>query len=224
MNKSKKSRLAVSGLYESLKIPFKMLSKRDALNMFRVHIQREDIVVQDITKSGMSLPLKKTETFFNFWCFSASISMRSLVDEGVKSIILASGTMVCITCVFIFQSPLDSFALELGIPFPHRLENSHVIQSHQIFVGITERGPAGHILSSSFENRGSIDYITDLGHAITNFISCVPDGVLVFFPAYGVMMKTIAQWKKVMMMYYVRDSLCPEERLYGIISLRLNLL
>ena len=39
----------------------------------------------------------------------------------MRSILLTSGTL----------SPLDSFAHELGLPFPIRLENPHVIAKEQ---------------------------------------------------------------------------------------------
>lgn len=41
--------------------------------------------------------------------------------QQVRSILLTSGTL----------SPLDSFAGELGLDFPVRLENPHVISSEQ---------------------------------------------------------------------------------------------
>jgi regulator of telomere elongation helicase 1 len=38
-------------------------------------------------------------------------------------------------------------------------------------------------------------YKDELGHAIVNFARVVPDGLLVFFPAYGVMQSCLDHWK-----------------------------
>lgn len=81
-------------------------------------------------------------------------------------------------------------------PFQNRLENPHVISKSQVFIGVVPKGPEGYRLSSSYENRSSQDYVKDMGNAIVQFCSVVPDGVLVFFPSYGVMQQCIDAWKK----------------------------
>lgn len=48
-----------------------------------------------------------------YWCFLPGLAMEQLAKLEVRSIILTSGTL----------NPLDSFASELRIPFPVRLEN-----------------------------------------------------------------------------------------------------
>lgn len=56
---------------------------------------------------------------------------------GLRSVLLTSGTL----------SPLSSFADELGVPFPHRLENPHVINARaQLMVGVFQKGPSGAAL------------------------------------------------------------------------------
>lgn len=78
---------------------------------------------------------------------------------GLRSVILASGTL----------SPLPSFAAELQTHFAITLENPHVIQPSQIFVGVLKRGPANTVLNSSFRTRNNPAYLNDLGHAVVNF-------------------------------------------------------
>lgn len=68
-----------------------------------------------------------------YWCQNPGVGMRSLAAGGVRSVVLTSGTL----------SPLASFALELGLPFRHQLENPHVISPSQIMVGVLPRGPSG---------------------------------------------------------------------------------
>ena len=86
--------------------------------------------------------------------------------ETPRSMILTSGTL----------SPMDSFASELRLPFPVRLENPHVIPAKNVWVGVVSRGPLNRPLNSSFKFRGSADYVNELGAALVNFARVVPDG------------------------------------------------
>lgn len=50
---------------------------------------------------------KKAPRTLSYWCFAPSLAMRELVDLGLRSIIVTSGTL----------SPIKSYSLTLGIPF-----------------------------------------------------------------------------------------------------------
>eukprot|EP00041_Stephanoeca_diplocostata_P036359 m.1323962 g.1323962 ORF g.1323962 m.1323962 type:complete len:796 (+) comp24851_c0_seq31:77-2464(+) len=121
----------------------------------------------------------------SYWCFNPGVAVRDFESHGTHSILLTSGTL----------SPLSSFATELSIALPVRLENPHVISPKQICVGVLRKGPAGHTLNSSYHHRENAAYKTDLGNAIVNFSRIVPAGLLVFFPSYGVMKSCIAAWQ-----------------------------
>ena len=56
-------------------------------------------------------------------------------------------------------------------------------------------GPKGTPLNSSYQHRDSREYKEDLGYAIVNFARMVPDGLLVFFPSYGVLKSCTDFWK-----------------------------
>ena len=56
-------------------------------------------------------------------------------------------------------------------------------------------GPKGAALNSSYNNRDSREYKEDLGYAVVNFARMVPDGLLVFFPSYGVLKSCTDFWK-----------------------------
>lgn len=140
---------------------------------YRIHIQQQ----QNSSSSARLL---------SFWCFQSSVAMRSLIKEGVRSIIVASGTL----------SPLESFAHELAIPFPVTLENPHVVDSSQIFISVCPTGPTKVKLNSSFANRTNFDYTKELLRTVIALCATVSDGVLVFFISYGVMEDTLAKWKK----------------------------
>ncbi|MDP2438363.1 MAG: helicase C-terminal domain-containing protein, partial [archaeon] len=121
----------------------------------------------------------------SYWCLSPGIAMSRLLSQGIRSMILTSGTL----------SPLDSYAGEMMIDFQVQLENPHVIQPSQIFVQVLTSGPTGGTLNSSYQNRGSLKYQEELGNTLVNYCRIVPDGVLVFFPSYLVLNMCINAWK-----------------------------
>ncbi|KAI3995365.1 hypothetical protein MKX01_015105 [Papaver californicum] len=146
---------------------------------YRVHVQ------EVVANASESFKAKKTSRTLSWWCFNPGITMVEFSKLGVGSIILTSGTL----------SPLDSFAQELKLEFPIRLENPHVISSNQIWAGVVSSGPSARSFNSSYRNRDSIEYKQELGNAIANFARIVPDGLLVFFPSYYLLDQCIGCWK-----------------------------
>eukprot|EP00069_Balaena_mysticetus_P022640 bmy_14489T0 len=128
---------------------------------------------------------RKQGKVLSYWCFSPGHSMRELVRQGIRTLILTSGTL----------APVSSFTLEMQIPFPVCLENPHVIDKHQIWVGIVPKGPDGAQLSSAFDKRFSDECLSSLGKALGNIARVVPHGLLVFFPSYPVMEKSLEFWR-----------------------------
>ena len=123
----------------------------------------------------------------NYWCMHSGAAMRALVAMGVRSVLLTSGTL----------SPLSSFADELGVPFPHRLESPHVIDAQrQLMVGVFAEGPSGKPLTSAYTQRDSDDSKLDLGNALINFCRLIPQGVLVFFPSYAALASACHVWQQ----------------------------
>ncbi|XP_066480126.1 regulator of telomere elongation helicase 1 isoform X2 [Tiliqua scincoides] len=129
---------------------------------------------------------KKQGKILSYWCFSPGYSMHELVRQGVRTIILTSGTL----------SPISSFTMEMQIPFPVCLENPHVIDKHQIWVGVIPKGPDGGLLSSTYEKRFSEECLSSLGKTIGNLVRVIPHGLLVFFPSYPVMDKSLEYWRE----------------------------
>ncbi|XP_010249778.1 PREDICTED: regulator of telomere elongation helicase 1 isoform X2 [Nelumbo nucifera] len=153
----------------------------------KAHAKYYQVHVQEIEANAIDTLKGKTSRMLSWWCFNPGIAMGEFRSLGVGSIILTSGTL----------SPLDSFAQELKLEFPVRLENPHVISSNQIWAGIVPNGPSGCAFNSSYRNRDSLDYKQELGNAIVNFARIVPDGLLVFFPSYHALDQCIACWKNV---------------------------
>uniref|UniRef100_A0A8C0IIP4 Regulator of telomere elongation helicase 1 n=1 Tax=Bubo bubo TaxID=30461 RepID=A0A8C0IIP4_BUBBB len=151
-----------------------------------VHLDNSNQKKKQRTDLWNSSSAKKQGKTLSYWCFSPGHSMHELVRQGVRTIILTSGTL----------SPLSSFTMEMQIPFPVCLENPHVIDKHQLWVGIIPKGPDGAVLTSTYERRFSEDYLSSLGKTIGNLVRVVPHGLLVFFPSYPVMDKSLEYWRE----------------------------
>uniref|UniRef100_A0A663MT05 Regulator of telomere elongation helicase 1 n=1 Tax=Athene cunicularia TaxID=194338 RepID=A0A663MT05_ATHCN len=151
-----------------------------------IHLDNSNQKKKQRTDLWNSLSAKKQGKTLSYWCFSPGHSMHELVRQGVRTIILTSGTL----------SPLSSFTMEMQIPFPVCLENPHVIDKHQLWVGIIPKGPDGAVLASTYERRFSEDYLSSLGKTIGNLVRVVPHGLLVFFPSYPVMDKSLEYWRE----------------------------
>mmetsp|Transcript_96450 Transcript_96450/g.171491 ORF Transcript_96450/g.171491 Transcript_96450/m.171491 type:complete len:958 (+) Transcript_96450:73-2946(+) len=121
------------------------------------------------------------------WCFSCSMTMKEILKEEVHSVIITSGTL----------SPLESTAEAFGVPFPVTLENSHVINaSKQLWGGVLTAGPEKVSLDASFANRSEQAYIQDLGNAVKDLASHVPDGLLLAFSSYSQKDSVLNAWRQ----------------------------
>uniref|UniRef100_H3A3B4 Regulator of telomere elongation helicase 1 n=1 Tax=Latimeria chalumnae TaxID=7897 RepID=H3A3B4_LATCH len=160
----------------------------DISKYYKVHIHPDNSSQKRKQRTDIwaAPAMRKQGKILSYWCFSPGYGMHELVKQGVRSIILTSGTL----------SPLSSFTLEMQIPFPVCLENPHVIEKHQIWVGIVPKGPDGEQLSSAFDRRktGSRCCVS-LPFLFSNIARVVPHGLLLFFPSYPVMDKSLAHWR-----------------------------
>ena len=161
--------------------------KSGQMDAFRVRIGTPDTPFSHRRgfSSGGSGSAAHSGPTLSFWCFTPGVAMRALKEKGARCVVLASGTL----------SPMSSFASELALPFPVRLENPHVIAPDQVWGGVVPVGPSGKRLNSSYRFRDTDEYKAELGNAIVNFARVVPDGLLVFFPSYGVMRACVEFWR-----------------------------
>ncbi|XP_067447279.1 regulator of telomere elongation helicase 1 isoform X2 [Thunnus thynnus] len=154
---------------------------------FKVHIHQDTSHHKKKQNTDVWGPStsKKQGNILSYWCFSPGFSMQDLVNQGVRCIILTSGTL----------SPLSSFTSEMRIKFPVCLENSHVIERDQIFVSVVEQGPDEVRLSSAFDRRFVPENMSSLGSTVANLSRVVPHGLLVFFPSFFLMEKNLEFWR-----------------------------
>lgn len=152
-----------------------------------VSVGDEDCFKTVIQQSSAS---ESSNRVLSYWCFKPSIAMKSFQAINMRCILLTSGTL----------APLNSFANELGISFPIRLENPHVITKPQVWAGVIRSGPEldgqrGGRLTSAYYARGD-ETSLELGRALIRFVSVVPDGVLVFYPSYAALYSCVDTWKR----------------------------
>lgn len=126
----------------------------------------------------------------------------SSIASSARAVILAGGTM----------SPFDDYKAHL---FPYlapekitTLSCGHVIPTSNLCVWTLastrpiaasgRTGPAtpnSDIFEFSFQRRSDKAMIRQLGLAILNICTIVPDGVVVFFPSYGYLDQVITAWQ-----------------------------
>ncbi|KAL7620095.1 ATP-dependent DNA helicase chl1 [Parahypoxylon ruwenzoriense] len=117
----------------------------------------------------------------------------SSIVSSARAVILAGGTM----------SPFEDYTAHL---FPDLTENKvttlscgHVIPPTNLCVWtLASSGPKNDNKSAefefSFQKRSDKSMIQDLGIAILNLCTVVPDGVVVFFPSYGYLDQVVNTW------------------------------
>ena len=74
------------------------------------------------------------------------------------------------------------------------LSCGHVIPSSNLLAWTLSRGPAGKEFNFTFSNRGNNEMIDELGRALLNICTIVPDGLVVFFPSYAYLSTILARW------------------------------
>lgn len=115
----------------------------------------------------------------------------SSIASSARAVVLAGGTM----------SPFDDYKDHL---FPSlepekvtTLSCGHVIPPENLCVWtLASSRPGMPPFEFSFQRRSDPEMITQLGLAILNLCSLVPDGVVIFFPSYGYLDEVVAAWQK----------------------------
>ncbi|XP_014223944.1 regulator of telomere elongation helicase 1 homolog [Trichogramma pretiosum] len=154
---------------------------------YKVYIQKDQPKKASNNSWESKNKINKTEgKLICYWCFSPGFGMQNMLDQGVRSVILTSGTL----------SPLKPFISEIGINISVQLENPHIVSEKQICVGVVATGHDGYTLNSSYNTRNDPNYIASLGETI-KILSCIlPHGLLIFFPSYPIMKKCQEEWQR----------------------------
>ena len=165
----------------------------DAVHDYRLVIQKsfkEAAAIQgredDIPSSGDSSGRESAVTL-SLWALNPALAFNDLAGPGAaRCVVLTSGTL----------APLNSFASELGVQFPIRMEAPHCVDVHkQVWAGAVGVGPAGASLHGTFKTAAEFAYQDDLGNALREWCREIPHGVLVFFPSYSLLDRVSQRWK-----------------------------
>lgn len=116
----------------------------------------------------------------------------SSIASSARAVVLAGGTM----------SPFEDYTAHLfpSLPSPQitTLSCGHVIPPSNLSVWTLSkfRTPAGESpFEFSFSRRGDKGMISQLGLALVNICTVVPDGVVAFFPSYGYLDEVVQAWQ-----------------------------
>lgn len=110
-------------------------------------------------------------------CFTPSPGFREIALTLPRTIIITSGTL----------SPMRTFEQELDHEFPIKLENKHVADPSNIYVGIIDKGMTNKRFQFTFVNRGDKGMKKELAQSINSLYNTVPSGILTFFPSFSQM-------------------------------------
>lgn len=115
----------------------------------------------------------------------------SSIASSARAIILAGGTMSP------FEDYKDHLFPSLASPKVTTLSCGHVIPPENLCVWtLASMRPDAPPFEFSFQKRSDSEMINQLGMAIVNVCSLVPDGVVVFFPSYGYLDEVVNAWQK----------------------------
>ncbi|XP_022666099.1 Fanconi anemia group J protein homolog isoform X3 [Varroa destructor] len=126
----------------------------------------------------------KPEVTLNIYCLNSAVGLVDIKDT-LHSLVIASGTL----------SPMKSIQCELDVPFPISISLNHVVAEGQIFACVSTRGPERVELKCDYKNSMGFTLQDDLGRALVQICSRIPNGVLCFFPSYSTMKRMCERWQ-----------------------------
>lgn len=115
------------------------------------------------------------------------------IVSSASAVILAGGTM----------SPMSDYTSHLFPYLPNSsittLSCGHVIPKSNLVAWNLSSGPSGKTAEFEFtyKNRGNETMIDELGRALLNICTVVPDGVVVFFPSYSYLETIASHWSRI---------------------------
>ncbi|KAJ9144707.1 ATP-dependent RNA helicase chl1 [Pleurostoma richardsiae] len=141
------------------------------------------------------LPSKPPDIKLSYLLLSPTHAFSSIASSA-RAVILAGGTM----------SPFEDYKAHLFPYLPPEkittLSCGHVIPPSNLCVWtLASTRPSGSSSAEdafefSFQKRSDPAMVRQLGLALLNICSVVPDGVVVFFPSYGYLDQVVAAWQK----------------------------
>lgn len=135
-------------------------------------------------------------------CMQPSLAFHNVAEQA-RSVVLTSGTL----------SPMGTFELELGAPFPIKIEAPHVVPRSHIHVELS--GAIGEITYKATE--GDVQgkkFAENLGRYLLTYANVIPGGMLVFLPKYSLIERLLREWHVLGLFAKLSDKkyICVENR------------
>lgn len=179
----------ISRLLQLMKI---MYERSEPTRDYKLIFQHIDYTSIEASKYRTSTPKGDSSTQLLFtsvlslWCLHPAVAFKPIADAA-HSVIVASGTL----------APLNSFSSELGTSFKISLEGEHVIKGQkQVWAGVLMKSPSGYSLTCKRDTKNKPEFQKALGETILELSKVVPDGMLVFVPAYSLLESLETYWRR----------------------------
>ena len=161
------------------------------------HIQSLLVALTNPSKEGRLFYTKDPETsdiLLKYMLLDPTHHFQEIVSEA-RAVILAGGTM----------SPMADYTSHLLSYLPAErittLSCGHVIPKENLLAWTLSKGPTGKPFEFTFSKRAGREgeeIIDELGRAVLNICTIVPDGIVVFFPSYSYLDTVIKRWEVVL--------------------------
>ena len=150
--------------------------------------ERKTFSYIDCFKTHLEYDLNKPEDLkISLWCFHAAPYFKMLEEKKPRSFIFASGTL----------TPFQFYEFEIGVKCDIKLNNDHVINpKKQLYSAVVSKTNQGTDLKFNYSTRDDPVMHRELGNSIINFISVIPNGIVVFFANYGLLYTCQKLWKE----------------------------
>ncbi|PKC11424.1 DNA repair helicase [Rhizophagus irregularis] len=181
--------------YEKNSSTLPSLSQIEAFFMSLTNGNQDGRVILGFQQISVSVEGKRGGTttkyvpIIKYLLLNPSNQFKDIVEDA-RSVILAGGTM----------EPTDDLIGQL-IPYlpPQRLSKfscGHIIPPENLLTLTLSEGPMGGTLEFTFERRGDIKLIDELGQTIVNLCNIIPDGVVCFFTSYAYLEQVYKRWEQ----------------------------
>jgi chromosome transmission fidelity protein 1 len=161
------------------------------------HIQSLLVALTNPSKEGRLFYTKDPDSsgmLLKYMLLDPTHHFKEIVSEA-RAVILAGGTM----------SPMTDYTSHLLSYLPAEkittLSCGHVIPKENLLAWTLSKGPSGKPFEFTFSKRAGREgeeMIDELGRAVLNICSVVPDGVVIFFPSYLYLDTVVQRWEVVL--------------------------
>lgn len=152
-------------------------------------VERLLLALGDRTRNGRILVARRPDgrVGIKYILLNPADAFQPLLDAA-RSVVLAGGTM----------APIAEFERQLFAHDPARFTSyscGHIVAPANVLGAVVASGPKGVPLEFTHAAWDNAALLDELGNALSNYCNLVPHGMIVFFPSYTNLHKTLAHWR-----------------------------